>query len=324
SQKASAAAPLPSPPSLPPPPSFGPSADVLQLDVKPDHPSGPYSDIDEDADRGYGLNDEEGEMEEQGIGGESRGPPLPGLTTATSESLVVLIRGAGPFSARGSYRVRVVLYEGGQAVATGPGRLLAASTSSQVLDLKAEPSGEVRWRERLVLGPLVVQPTTLLLFELHVAKQLLPGLPAQEAMCAWTCSGKLQSQGAGSEGGGHQSLPLYRLPVMPAAPARFSYQAASLHLSLAREGGDTGDVQDSPQTRPADGSSPAPPLPAAAAAQAVAAAPGLEDLAGLPRLAWSRVSCTPALAQPFVPGQCCQAMVQGQGGAEGKAVRERG
>jgi hypothetical protein len=119
----------------------------------------------------------------------------------------VTIQSAGSFVKHGAYRLAVVLYEGFQPVAAGPGGApLRAATGRRTLGAPpagggasegpaaaqgggggavAAAAGVVRWGEALTLRGLRLRATSLLVFQLHLAKPGVAGLPAREALVAW-------------------------------------------------------------------------------------------------------------------------------------------
>ena len=63
------------------------------------------------------------------------------LSLSLSLSVQLHIQTAGPFTTRGSYRMRVVLYDGFQPISAGPDLLVGASTSRRALSQEDDSGG---------------------------------------------------------------------------------------------------------------------------------------------------------------------------------------
>lgn len=119
-----------------------------------------------------------------------------GTVAVESDDLSVFVHMAGPLEKKGTYRLRVVLYDGFQPLTAGPGLVVGASTSRR----KATGDGDegaltATWNDTAVLRGLRVSPTMMLVFEVYLAKVNVAGLPTHEALIAWGYTSLVTPQG---------------------------------------------------------------------------------------------------------------------------------
>jgi len=93
------------------------------------------------------------------------------------------------------------------------------------------------WGETVTLRGVRLSSTTLLVFELLLAKPGVAGLPTREVRVAW---GFAPVMIKGKVVAGMQSVPLFRLPLLLTARRKFTYCNALLDFRVARYSGAPG------------------------------------------------------------------------------------
>ncbi|KAG1676617.1 hypothetical protein FOA52_008746 [Chlamydomonas sp. UWO 241] len=296
------------------PPGANPPNDVLMMDVEggdggdsffSDPDGQPVQEAYANGENGDDDDDDEGTTEwgdgerledtpyGEGAGGGSR--------HMFADVLQVYVQLAGPFQRRGTYRVRVVLYDGFQPLLAGPGLLVGASTKRIGVTEHAAAGGlSSVWNDTITLRGLRITPTMMLVFELYNAKPAIAGLPAPESIVAWGYSSLLAK---GELIQGSQSVALHRLPLMIAAQRKFSFGGAMIEFSVTRSDGQPGDITNYGDDRGSTASS----LLGAQGARA----PQTEDVPGVPVEAWCLVARGIPPLDPFTPGEGCVLMVDG-------------
>ena len=117
-----------------------------------------------------------------------------GNVTIESDDISCFVNSAGPLGKKGTYRLRVVLYDGFQPLTAGPGLLIGASTSRRKA-VGEDGSLSVTWNDSAVLKGIKVSPTMMLVFEVYLAKLNVADLPSNEALVAWGYTSLVSPQG---------------------------------------------------------------------------------------------------------------------------------
>lgn len=177
-------------------------------------------------------------------------------SAAATDVLRVTVAGVAPLSKRGTYRVAVTLYEGFQPMECSAGSGVRALTGRRALGMAphggdADPAAAampgvaatggghaLRWGEAVTLRGARLSGASLLVFELHLAKPGVAGLPARESLVAWGFAPALGTRSAPPAGA--QSVPLFRLPLLLGARRKFSYGGALIDFRVARFAGAPG------------------------------------------------------------------------------------